>query len=101
MGISLKELKKNRLTPAEKWVLERIRGCVSKPRTNRDNTIEWWKDGNWLFEQDFTNGWLWLSWSCIRRILFEEFELNDNEIEELLTNLLYDYTDNGRLKILI
>ena len=37
MSISLKELKKNRLTPTERWVLETIEGV--KPKTNPTEII--------------------------------------------------------------
>ena len=97
MGISLKELKKNRLTPAEKFVLETIDGV--KPITNEDSNDWYDKNGKYLFTQYFKNGELYLSYSYIRSVLEKKFGLNNNEIKELLTNLLYDYTDNGNLKI--
>ena len=96
MGISLKELKKNRMTPAEKWVMERIEGA--EPRTLGNDNVVWRKDGMWLFRQDFKNGFLRVVYS-VWEVLREDFGLNDNEILELLTNLLYDYTDNGKLKV--
>ena len=51
MGISLKELKKNRLTPAEKWVLETIEGC--EPKIKRDGDVDWYKVGTACLIQDF------------------------------------------------
>ena len=97
MGISLKELKKNRLTPAERWVLERIDGCV--PKTYSNGVVYWYKDGKHLFTQDFKNGYLWVSYKYIWSVLEEEFGLNYNEIQELIKNVMYDYTDKGKLKI--
>lgn len=98
MGISMKELKKNRLTPAEKFVLETIDGV--KPETPRNGDFKcWYKDNKLLFTQDFNDYFLWVKYDTILGILYNEFGLNDNEIKYLLTNLLYDYTDNGRLMI--
>lgn len=98
MSISLKEIKKNRLTPAERFVLERIDGCVPKTYSN-DNGV-WYKDGECLFQQDFVSELLWVSYSIIWEVLDIEFGLNYNEIIELLANILYDYTDNGKLTII-
>ena len=98
MGISMKELKKNRLTPAEKWVLERFDGVDQK--TNPDGIVYWYnEDSEWLLAKDFECNNLNINYYDIASVLEKEFGLNDNEIQELLANLLYDYTDNGRLKI--
>ena len=95
MGISLKELKKNRLTPAEKWLLETIEGCEPEKQSNGD--VYWYKDSNWLFQQDFKNGLLGASFCSIWSVLEEQFGLNDDEIKELINNVMYDYTNNGSL----
>ena len=92
MGISLKELKKNRVTPAEKWVLEQIEGV--KPKGVLCD-----KNGRGLFTKDFKRGLMWVSYQNVRLVLEREFGLNDNEIIELLANILYDYTNKGQLKI--
>ena len=98
MGTSLKELKKNRLTPTEKWLLERTEGA--KPIRLSTGNVDWCdKDYKWLFEQDFVGGKLTVIRLNITYYLEKEFDLNDNEIFDLFTNLLYDYTDNGKLKI--
>ena len=97
MGISLKELKKNRLSPAEKWVLETIDGV--KPKTHPSGDVEWRKDSKELFIQYLKKGILWVNYINVRLVLKKEFGLNRDEIKDLLTNLLYDYTDNGKLKV--
>lgn len=98
MGISLKELKKNRLTPTEKWVLETIEGV--KPKTNSYGNVEWYnKDGEWLFTQGFWYGELVVSFHSIWSVLERKFSLKHTEIQELINNAMYDYTDNGKLKI--
>lgn len=96
MSISLKELKKNRLTPAEKWVLERIDGA--EPKTNKYGNVLWWEDGVWLFTQNFKAGYLDVGHN-VWVVLREEFSLNNNEIHDILANLLYDYTNKGKFKI--
>ena len=98
MSISLKELKKNRLTPPEKWVLETIEGV--KPTKLLNGNVQWYnKDGKHVFTQDFGNGWLFVSYYDIFEFLGKKFGLTYNEIFDILTNLLYDYTDNGKLNI--
>ena len=99
MGISLKELKKNRLTPPEKWVLETIDGCESE--INVFGNVLWAKDRKGLFCQHFKSGELYVSYDIIWLVLETKFGLSRDETEDLLTNLLYDYTDNGKLKIAI
>lgn len=101
MGISMKELKNNRLTPAEKWVLEQIEGVerTTYSRFSKDDIICWVKNCNFMFEQNFDDGKLTVSNLEIWSELVFCYGLKDNEIKELLTNLLYDYTDNGKLKI--
>lgn len=97
MSISLKELKKNRLTSTEKFVLETIDGCI--PIRFSTGNVDWRKDGKWLFTQDLETCYLdvnYVIWSALR----DDFGLKGDEIEELLNNLLYDYTDNGKLKII-
>ena len=96
MPISLKELKKNRLTPAEKWLLETIDG--TKPKTLPDGYVKWGKNGKYLFIQDFKYGELYVVYS-IWSDLKNDFGLSYNEVRQLLTNLLYDYTDNGKLGV--
>ena len=96
MGISLKELKKNRLTPAEKWVLKRIEGA--EPTTLSNGNVEWCdKDGKWVLQQDLKNGVLEVSWTYIWSVLEKQFALNYGEIKELINNVMYDYTNNGTL----
>lgn len=97
MGISLKELKKNRLSPAEKWVLETIEGVKSE--IDDDGNVWWYKDSKWLFTQYFKNELLDVSFCCIWGVLEKVFGLTYDEMFDLLTNLLYDYTDNGKLTV--
>ena len=97
MSISLKELKKNRLTPTERFVLETIEGC--KPETLSNGNVNWRKDGNYLCRQDFKKMALYISYQYIWSVLEKQFGLNYDETKDLLTNLLYDYTNKGQLKI--
>ena len=98
MSISLKELKKNRLTPAEKWLLERIDSA--EPEIQPSGVVRWYnkdEDEELLFIQDFEKGYLWVSYQHIWKVLYNEFGFNDNEIQELIKNVMYDYTNNGEL----
>ena len=96
MSISLKELKKNRLTPAERFVLEAIEGA--KPKTYPSGDVDWCKDGKVLMWKHFTGGYLYVS-HIIWSVLFEKFGLSYGETNDLLANLLYDYIDNDKLEI--
>jgi hypothetical protein len=98
MEISMKEIKKNMLTPAEKWVNSLIDGVASE--THPSGTVEWYdKDGEWLFTQDFKSGFLFVDYNAIWLVLENYFGLKDCEINDLLTKALYDYTDKGNLRM--
>lgn len=61
MSISLKELKKNRLTPDEKWLLELIDGVKPRKYGNDSKNVYWYKNGECLFGQNFKNKQLWVT----------------------------------------
>lgn len=90
-------VKETDLTPAEKWLMDVIQGV--KPEIQPDGNVHWYKDGRLLFEQDFKNVELWVSSGHIWWDLQDKFGLSDNEIKNLLAKVLYDYTDNGKLKV--
>jgi len=97
--ITIQQLKQQRLTPAEKFVLETIKGAgQSKPDSN--GNVAWYKDGKWLFTQRFNNGWLSISWVNVELFLTTEYGFSHLETSQLLTKLLYKYTNNGQLKII-
>ena len=97
--ISMQQLKEQRMSPAEKFVLDTIKGVKpSEPIVNGD--VRWVnKDGRFLLKQSFNYGILWIGYEHIRYVLAKEYNLNNNEIIQLLTKLLYKYTNNGQLKI--
>ncbi len=96
--ISMQQLKEQRLTPAEKYVVNKIKGAgPRKPDSNGD--IAWYKDGKWLFTQSFNNGWLSISWFNVKLSLITDSGISHREIVSFLTRLLYKYTNNGQLKI--
>lgn len=97
--VFLKQIEKPKdLSPAEKWLLETIEDAESITQPNGD-VVWWFKDGDWLFKQDFKKRYLWVSSPNIGLPLHMVFGLSIPEAEELLAKLLYDYTDNGNLKI--
>jgi hypothetical protein len=97
--ISMQQLKEQRLTPAEKFVLGKISGArPTAPDVN--GRVSWnGKDGEWLYIQGFKNGAIWVSYKYIWSVLEKEYSLSYDEIQQLLTKLLYKYTNNGQLKI--
>lgn len=105
-NISMQKLKGQRMTPAEKFVLDTIKGA--KPGENNEyswevnahSQISWYnKDGLWLFMQNFDLGVLSVNWTSFWLVLNEKYNLDFDEIEQLLTKLLYKYTNNGELEI--
>ncbi len=98
-NITMQQLKQQRATPAERFVLETISG-VKSDAPDEDGNVDWYcKDGNWLLIQDFKHSKLWVSNFIIYAVLGEKYGLNSYETEQLLTKLLYKYTNNGQLKI--
>ena len=94
---AIKLLSKKDISPTEKWLLGRIEGA--KPKTQSNGVVDWNKDGYWLFQQDFINGRLWVSYPTIWSVLRNEFCLNKTEIQDILSKVLYNHTNNGKLKI--
>jgi hypothetical protein len=98
INISIQQLKQQRLTPAEKFVLDTIKGAKAKEPDSLGD-VKWYKDGKWILVQSFGGGYLWVSYDYIRSVLKKEYALNGVEIQQLLTKLLCKYTNNGKLKI--
>jgi hypothetical protein len=98
--ISMQQLKQQRATPAEKFVLDTIKG-VRPGEPDKDGSI-YWIDGendNRLFRQNFKNNYLWVSYDYILEDLKYHYGLSYDDMEQLLTKLLYKYTNKGQLKI--
>ena len=94
----IEELKEQRISPAEKFVLDTISGA--KPNApDQYGNVWWYKNGNLLFRQDFRHNVLWVIYNNIVLRLRTYDGLNYDEIQQRLTNLLCDYTNNGQLKI--
>jgi hypothetical protein len=95
--ISMQQLKEQRLTPAEKFVLNKVKGAkVSEPYGNGD--VIWYdKDGELLFQQDFKNTTLWVSYTDIWFFLVKQYCLNYDETQRVIYNVMYKYTNNGQL----
>jgi hypothetical protein len=99
-NISMQQLKEQRLTSAEKFVLDKIKG-VKASEPDADGSVNWCKDGEWLFTQDFEDSCLYFSLTDINTPLRRYHSLSDDEIKQLLTKLLHKYTNNRQLKIQI
>ena len=57
---------------------------TSKMVTN--NNIDWFIDNKKIMEQDQKNGYLWVSYSKIWKILFDQYSLNNLQIQGLIVN---------------
>ncbi len=94
----MQQLKEQRLTPAEKFVLDKIKGA--KPNEpDKDGNVRWYKNGKCLFKQDFKNGFLDTEYDAFNSKLIWKYRLYYNESYRLLTKILYKYTNNGQLKV--
>ena len=95
--ITMQQLKEQRLTPAEKFVLDKIKGVKPiEPSENGD--VGWFnKDNELLFQQDFEFSHLLVSWRCIWLVLEKQYGLKYNEIQQLINNVMYKYTNKGQL----
>jgi hypothetical protein len=98
-NISMQKLKEQRLTPAEKFVLETIKGAKACEQ-DKYGDVEWYKGGVFLIGQTFRRGYFWVSHQHIRSVLRGEYGLKDDDIKQLLAKLLHKYTNNGQLKII-
>lgn len=97
--ISMQQLKEQRLTPAEKFVLDTIKG-VKPDELDEDGIIRWRDEyGRCLFRQEFNNNTLWVSYGYLGYFLEGDYNLNYEETKQILTKLLYKYTNNGQLKM--
>ncbi len=94
----MQQLKEQRLTPAEKFVLDKIKG-VKPSELDKDGSVWCYKDGNYLFRQSFTSGYLFVSLSNIWSVLVKDYGFSYDETQQLLSKLLYKYTNNGKLEI--
>jgi len=95
----IEELKGQRqLTPAEKFVLDSIKGVIPNVPDQYGN-VWWYKDGNLLFRQDFKNNVLWVAYYNIVQGLRTYHGLNYDEIQQLISKLLHKHTNNGQLEI--
>ena len=96
-NITIQKLKQQRATPAEKFVLGKVKGAKANEPYKNGN-VDWFnKDGIWLFGQDFKNNILWIRHSGIWLVLEKQHGLNHSEIQQLIQNVMYKYTNNGQL----
>ena len=92
----MQQLKEQRLTPAERFVLDKVKGSEPKdPHTS--SYVPYFKNGNILFSQDFYCGYLEVNYLLIWAVLENHFALKKFEIQRLINNVMYKYTNNGQL----
>jgi hypothetical protein len=77
------------------WLLGMIHGTKSRKLIN--GNVAWYKDGLPLMIQNFENGWLQFDYEKIWKVLCDKFGLNNHQIQELLSRVLYNFTSNGTL----
>ena len=95
-NISMQQLKGQRLTPAERFVLDTIKGAKAG-EPDEYGSVGWYKDGECLFIQEFKIGLLWVDYHVIWKVLNEEYTLNYGETGEFISNVMYKYTNNRQL----
>lgn len=95
-NITMQQLKQQRFSQATKFVSDTIKEVESGSLS--DGCVYWFKDGITFFGQDFKNRVL----SIRSRLIFDlkdDYNLSYSEIEQLLSKVMYNYTDNGNLKV--
>jgi hypothetical protein len=97
--ISMQQLKEQRATPAEKFVLNTIKGAKAGEPDEYGNITWRDKDGNWLFKQCFKHGYLWVSYDYILEDLKYHYGLNHIGIRQLINNVMCKHTNNGQLTL--
>jgi len=95
-NISMQQLKEQRMTPAEKFVLDKIKDVKASEPKDEYGNVWWYKDDKWLFRQGFGCGYLFVS-NDIFAFLLKEYKLKSNEIEQVIKSVMYKYTNNGKL----
>jgi hypothetical protein len=98
--ISMQQLKEQRATPAEKFVLDTIKG-VKASEPDRFGNVHWYnKDGVYVFEQMLSDNFLLIRCIDIWVHIYEGYGHNHQVVQERLTKLFYKYTNNGQLEVI-
>ncbi len=96
-NISMQQLKEQRLTPAEKFVLETIKGAKAG-EPDKDGNVRWYKDEKCILRQVFSFNLLGVNYDAFMSKLRTD-GLSYDESKRLITRLLHKHTNNGQLKI--
>ncbi len=87
------------MSPAEKFVLEKIKG-VKADEPSKNGDVVWRNKYGSVFVEKQAKQLLIVSNKNICRRLSEEYTLSYDEIQQLLTKLLYKYTNKGQLEVI-
>ena len=88
----------DRIEEIKEFITSEIKGCQPMP-INGDNIINWVsKDGSFIFSQCFGTGYLVIN-THIWNTLCDYYNLNNSQIEEIISDVMYKYTNNGQLKV--
>ena len=97
----MQKLKEQRVAPIKKIIIETIKD-TKESTPGIFGEICWYsKDNIWLFSQDFGNCKLWVGGIFGLVKSTHNYNVIDKEMIQLLTKLLYEYTNNGQLEISI
>ncbi len=82
-----KSVAPNNIEQAEKELFEIIKEM--KVKIIDENTIKYYNQKDeWLIEQDYENGYLWYSYHRIYLILQSKFNLNEQQINDLVKGMM-------------
>jgi hypothetical protein len=84
------------LTPAEKFLLDTIEG-VKVEKSDKYGDVSWFKDGKFLFRQEFKHRKLLVDYDVIWSVLRTKYGVKDFNIRQLINKVMYAYTCNGKL----
>lgn len=89
----------DRIEEIKEFITSEIKGCQPMP-INENDIVEWVdEDGYGVFAQDFSTGHLLVS-SRIWGTLVNYYHLNDSQIEGIISDVMYKYTNNGQLNVI-
>jgi hypothetical protein len=95
--ITMQQLKEQRLTPAEKFILDKVKGVIPSEPDELVGIRFADKDGIVLFQQVLKFGVLYVNFFGVWSVLEKQYGLNHSEIQKLIKNVMYKHTNNGKL----
>lgn len=65
------------------FLFDMINGSTMKFTGEKE--VTYYKNEEWVIQQDYKNDYLWIRYSLIWRVFEEKFKLNNNQIKEFIS----------------